>query len=305
MFELRQLQCFVAVAEELNFRRAAARMYMTQPPLSRQVRLLEHELRVELFLRTNRTVRLTPAGIAFLKEARRLLALADNAASSAQRVARGESGLIKLGFTGGSSYSFLPKLLAQTGTIIKSIDIVLHEMMTRDQIDALQSHAIDLGILRGPLDAPDLESASIAREMMMLAVPRGHQFAKGRMPSLTDLKNEPFITFSPVDGPYFYELVERLFKNAGVRARYVQWVGQIHSILALVSARQGIALVPESACALHFDRVVIRKIKMRPVCAELFLAWAKDNANPALPIFRKAVLRQFASEALKGRMRYS
>jgi DNA-binding transcriptional LysR family regulator len=296
MFELRQLQCFVAVAEELNFRRAAVRMYMTQPPLSRQVRLLEHELQVKLFLRTNRSVKLTSAGIVFLKEARRLLALAENAASSAQRIARGESGLVKLGFTGGSSYSFLPKLLAHASAVLKNIDLVLHEMMTRDQIEALQSHAIDLAVLRRPFDTPNLECACIAREMMVLAVPPGHQFAKGRMPTLTDLKSEPFITFSPVDGPYFYELVESLFKNTGVQARYVQWVGQIHSILALVSARQGIAMVPESARALHFDRVVIRKINMPPVFAELFLAWAKDNTNPALPLFRKVVLKQFATK---------
>jgi DNA-binding transcriptional LysR family regulator len=296
MFELRQLQCFVAVGEELHFRRAAARLHMTQPPLSRQIRLLEHEMQVELFVRTNRSVKLTPAGSAFLKEARRLLDFAANAASSAQRIARGESGLLNLGFTAGSSYSFLPKLLAHTNTYLKNIDIVLHEIMTRDQIDALHAHAIDISVLRRTFEGPNLEVACVAREMMMLAVPRGHPLAVGRMPTLDRLKGEPFITFSPEDGPYFYELVERLFKNAGVPTQYVQRVGQIHSILSLVSAGQGIALVPESAHALHFDRVVIRKIKMRPVFAELFLAWAKDNANPALPLFRRVVLKQFATK---------
>jgi DNA-binding transcriptional LysR family regulator len=296
MFELRQLQCFVAVGEELHFRRAAARMHMTQPPLSRQIRLLEHEMQVELFVRTNRSVRLTPAGSAFLKEARRLLAHAGNAASSAQRISRGESGLLNLGFTAGSSYSFLPKLLAHTNSYLKNIDIVLHEMVTRDQIEALHAHAIDVSVLRRTFETPNLEVACVAREMMMLAVPHGHPLAAGRMPTLNDLKNELFITFSPVDGPYFYELVERLFKNAGVPTQYVQRVGQIHSILALVSAGQGVALVPESARALHFNRVVIRKIKMPPTFAELFLAWAKDNANPALPLFRRVVLKQFAAK---------
>jgi DNA-binding transcriptional LysR family regulator len=119
------------------------------------------------------------------------------------------------------------------------------------------------------------------------------------MPALADLKGEPFITFSPVDGPYLYELVERLFRNAAVETRYVQRVGQIHSILALVSAGQGIAIVPESARALQFNKVVIRRIKMSPLFAELFLAWAKDNTNPALPLFRKVVLRQFATKPSK------
>lgn len=295
MFEFRQLQCFVAVGEELNFRRAAVRMHMTQPPLSRQVRLLEHEMQVALFVRTSRSVKLTPAGDAFLREARRLIALAENASSSAQRIARGESGLLNLGFTAGSSYSLLPRLLAHTNTYLKDIDIVLHEMLTRDQINALNAHAIDVSVLRPTPSTPNIEATCVAREMMLLAVPHGHRLAKGRMPTIKDLKGEPFITFSPADGPYFYELVERIFSSAGVPTQYVQRVGQIHSILALVSAGQGIALVPESARALHFDRVAIRKIKMPPVFAELYLAWAKDNANPALPLFRKVALTQSQS----------
>jgi DNA-binding transcriptional LysR family regulator len=295
MFELRQLQCFVAVGEELNFRRAAVRMHITQPPLSRQIRLLEYEMAVQLFVRTSRSVTLTPAGGAFLQEARRLLALAANAASSAQQIARGESGLINLGFTAGSSYSFLPKLLAHAKTQLKKVDIVLHEMLTRDQIEALQANAIDISVLRRTFKTPNIESVCVAREAMMLAVPHGHRLAKGRMPTIQDLQGEPFITFSPVDGPYFYELVERIFSTAGAPAQYVQRLGQIHSILALVSAGQGIALVPESARVLHFDRVVIRRIKMTPVFAELYIAWAADNANPAIRLFRQAVLSQLTS----------
>ena len=294
MFDLKQLQCFVAVGEELHFGRAAKRMYMTQPPLSRQIQLPEHELRIQLFIRTNRSVKLTPAGKAFLQEARRLLALAGNAASSAQRIARGESGLLKLGFTGGSSYSFLPKMLAHTNAVLKNIDIVLHEMMTRNQIEALHAHAIDISLLRLTSEPSDLEFACVAREAMMLAVPRAHRFATGRMPTLKDLRGEPFITFHPLDGRYFYELIERLFKNAAAPTNFVQRVGQIHSILALVSAGQGIALVPESARVLQFNGTIIRKMKMTPIYGELFLAWKADNGNPALPPFLKLVLKQFA-----------
>jgi DNA-binding transcriptional LysR family regulator len=294
MFDLKQLQCFVAVGEELHFGRAAKRMYMTQPPLSRQIQLLEHELQIQLFIRTNRSVKLTPAGRVFLQEARRLLALAETAASSAQRIARGESGLLKLGFTGGSSYRFLPKMLAYTNAALKNINIVLHEMMTRNQIEALHAHTIDISLLRLTSPPSNLEFACVAREALMLAVPRGHRFATGRMPTLKDLGGEPFITFHPVDGRYFYELIERLFKNAAVPTHFVQRVGQIHSILALVSAGQGIALVPESARALQFNGTIIRKIKMDPVYGELFLAWKADNGNPALPPFRKIVLKQFA-----------
>jgi DNA-binding transcriptional LysR family regulator len=293
MFALKQIECFVAVVEELHFGRAAARLHMTQPPLSRQIRLLEHELNIQLLVRTSRIVKVTPAGAVFFQEARQLLSLAQNASSTAQRIARGEAGIINLGFTAGSSYAFLPRLLARTGSSMKNTDIVLHEMMTRDQIEALHGHTIDVSILRHTIEAKNLELVCVAREMLMLAIPRGHHLARGRTPTLKDLENVPFITFSPVDGPYFYELIERLLKNAAVQAKYVQRVGQIHSILALVSAGQGVAIVPESAKALRFDHIIIRKLKMPPVFAELFLAWKTDNCNPALPHFLKAILREF------------
>jgi DNA-binding transcriptional LysR family regulator len=299
MFDLRQLECFVSVAEELHFGRAAARMHMTQPPLSRQIGLLEYDLKFQLFARTSRLVKITPAGTVFLKEARRLLALASNATSSAQRVARGEAGLLKLGFTAGSSYSFLPRLLGHTNTSLKNTDIILHEMKTRDQVEALLGHTIDVSVLRHTFTEKSIEFACVAREMMMIAVPQGHRFASGRAPTLKDLSGEPIVGFSPIDGYYFHELVERQFRNAGVLPQYVQQVGQIHSILALVGAGQGVALVPDSARALHFNRIILRKIKMAPVFAELFLAWRADNPNPALPRFLEAVLREFSIDQTK------
>jgi DNA-binding transcriptional LysR family regulator len=300
MFHLRQIECFVAVAEELHFGRAAARLHMTQPPLSRQIRLLEHELKIDLFSRTSRTVRITAAGSVFLPEARRILALAANAASAAQRTARGEAGLINLGFTAGSSYSFLPRLIAHTNLSLRHLDVVLHEMLTRDQIEALHGHTVDVSILRRTPEATGIKFVCVAREIMVVAVPRGHRLSKGRAPTLGELEGESFITFSPVDGPYFHELVERMLKNAGVQVNCIQRVGQIHSILSLVSTGQGIALVPQSAQALRFDHVILRKLKMRPEFSELFMAWKMDNPNPALPIFLKSVLREFAIRQAKN-----
>ncbi len=294
MFDLKQLQCFIAVGEELHFGRAARRMFMTQPPLSRQIRLLEHELQIQLFIRTSRSVKLTPAGAVFLREAQKLVALAGNAAEAAQRVARGESGLLHLGFTAGSSYSFLPKMLARTNTALKNVDIVLHEMVTRQQIEALDAHAIDVGVMRLPPDRESIARICVARECLMLAVPRGHRLATGPLPTLRSLQGEAFITYNPHDGQYCYELIDGLFSNAAVPTRYVQRVSQIHSILALVSASQGVALVPESARALRFDGIVIRRMKMRPVFAELFLVWKSDNENPALPHFCSLAIRNFA-----------
>ena len=276
---------------------------MTQPPLSRQIRLLEHELKVELFRRTSRSVTLTPAGTVFLSEARRMLALAENAAYQAQRVARGESGLLRLGFTAGSSYSFLPKLLSQLRISLTGVEVELHEMVTKQQLDGLRDMVIDVGLLRTLGQQENIQGIRVARDHMMLAVPAGHRLARGRAPALIDLLDEPFITFDPVDGAYFYELIDRQFKDAGIQTNYVHKVSQIHSILALVAAGQGISLVPESARALHFAGTVVRKVRMRSVSAELFVAWRTNNANPVLPEFLNQVKKHFAlpdSKALKS-----
>jgi DNA-binding transcriptional LysR family regulator len=148
MLDLKQLECFVAVCEKLHFGRAARRLFMTQPPLSRQIQLLEHELGILLLARNRRSVKLTPAGIVFLQEARKLLEIAKNAAQTAQRIAHGESGVLELGFTAVSGYSFLPELLKKVNAGLKGIEIVLHEMVTSRPVNALQEHEIDAGLLR-------------------------------------------------------------------------------------------------------------------------------------------------------------
>ncbi len=294
MFDLKQLQCFVAVGEELHFGRAAKRLHMTQPPLSRHIQLLEFELQAKLLERTSRVVRLTPAGKSFLQEAVRVLALVQSATLSTQRIARGDAGLIRLAFTAGSSYSFLPKLLTQASESLHDIQVVLTEMVSRQQVEALHSSVIDIGLQRSPQAMQGLDRLCVAREKMVLAIPRNHALARGRLPKLADLAGEPFITFSPIDGHYFYALIDSLFARASITPRYVQQVSQIHSILALVSAGMGIALVPESARALHFGGIVLRQLKSDAVYADLHLVWRTDNDNPALPIFTSLVRRQFA-----------
>jgi DNA-binding transcriptional LysR family regulator len=294
MYELKQLRCFVAVGEELHFGRAARHLHMTQPPLSRQIQMLEEALSIELLNRTSRTVRLTPAGRAFLPEARRILALTESAAVAARRVAKGESGLIRMGFTASSSYIFLPRLLALANASLKGFGVVLNEMVTMQQMEALHANRIDFGLVRPLIDRRDVGMACAAREPLLLAVPSSHRFATGPPPAMKDLAGEPFITFSPGDGRYFYELIEKMFRKAGISARYVQHISQVHSILALVSAGIGIALVPETARKLHFEGAALRALGDPPVFAELFLVWLNENDNPALPAFRDLVLQHFA-----------
>src|SRR4051794_29343267 len=191
-FELRQLRCFVAVAEELHFGRAAARLNMTQPPLSRQVQLLEHGLDMLLLERTSRAVRLTPGGRAFLPEARRILELAEGAGLAAKRVARGEAGCIALGCTAAASYALLPKLISYATRTMPGVDLVVKEMVTGEQMEALASGRLDLGLVRHPFDRRLVDSACVLREPLLLAVSAGRLPARGAGSSSPPLDGPPF-----------------------------------------------------------------------------------------------------------------
>jgi DNA-binding transcriptional LysR family regulator len=285
MFELMQLRCFVAVAEELHFGRAATRMNMTQPPLSRQIQILERVLDVELFKRSSRSVELTAAGNAFLSDARRIVRLAEHARLTARRAAMGEIGALTLGFTAASGYSFVPQLIARARTALPNVDLRLKELVSVDQIDGLMTGQIDIGLLRPPLRRPELESRLVMREGLLIAC--HEDGVEGRPPpaSLADFDDLPVVMYSPDGARYFHDLVQGLMANAGVAPRYVQYLSQIHSILALVRAGLGVAIVPQAAGALHFEGVTFRALKEAREPVELLLGWRRDNDNPAIERF--------------------
>lgn len=294
MFELGQLRSFVAVAEELHFGRAAARLNMTQPPLSRQIQLLEHVLDVSLLERNSRTVRLTPAGRTFLPEARRLLRLAESAALSARRRARGDAGSVAIGFTTGSSYSFVPNLVATAGAEMPDVDFVLKEMRTADQMEALNSSRIDLGLVRLPIDRRGTDVICVQREPLMLVVPADHPLATKQEAVVRDVDRQPFIMYSPIEGHYFYDLLISIFHSAEVDPHYVQHISQQHSIVALVGAGLGLGIVSETANILQAAGRGVRFLRLRTkFVAELYAVWRRDNENPTLRLFRDLVLKQF------------
>jgi len=286
MFDLSQLQCFVAVAEELHFGRAAARLHMTQPPLSRQIKILEHVLEAQLFVRTSRSVRITPAGRSFLPEALRLLKLAESAALVAKSISSGKAGTVKIGFTAGSAQSFLPTLVTECRKLLPGVNLLLKEMVSGDQIDALESGQIDIGLLRPPIVHPEFDSLQVLAESLLVAVPKGHRLARRREILIKDLDGEPFVMYAPFEARYFYDLLVSQFAKARILPRFVQHLSQIHSILALVRAGLGLALIPESAGTLHVEHVVLRAIRTtppRPV--ELHMAWRRHDDAPLLPRF--------------------
>jgi DNA-binding transcriptional LysR family regulator len=282
MFTLDQVRAFVVVAEELHFGRAAGRLGMTQPPLSRQIQKLERAVGVQLLERDNRKVALTTAGDAFLQEARRMLALAAGALEQAHRISAGSAGTVRIGFTATSAFGVLTSLLDVVAEASPRIHLELFEMVTREQITKLAAGELDLGLARPPFDNSAFASRLLHREELLLAVPSGHRLGDDDRPVSPDqLVHEPLIMYSPLEAQYFYDLVVRLLPIPVENV--VHAVSQVLTMLWLVAGGRGIAFVPASAALLGIPGVTFRPIEGltgQPV--ELHLIWGRDARNPAL-----------------------
>ncbi|MBV6321179.1 LysR substrate-binding domain-containing protein [Duganella violaceipulchra] len=294
MFEISQLRCFVAVAEELHFSRAAERLNMTQPPLSRQIRLLEHNVGAELIERNSRVVRLTVAGKAFLPEATRILRLSHEAVLTARRAAKGEQGHLAIGFTSASGYSLLPEVVRRLRERCPGISLTLKELVSTAQVEALNSGELDLGLMRPHTLNAELETTLLATESLMLAI---HEDDAGNWPlepTLQSLHGKPFVMYSPFDARPFHQMLSERFAKAGVEPDIIEHVGQVHTMLALVRARLGVALIAEGAGRLRFDGLVMRKMETEPV--QMVCVHRRDNENPVLAVFKREVLPTFHAD---------
>lgn len=291
MFEISQIRCFVAVAEELHFSRAAERLNMTQPPLSRQIRLLEHQIGTPLLDRTSRTVRLTAAGRSFFQEAARILRLAEEAAYTARRVAKGETGFLSIGFTAASGYGLLPKFVRLVREHCPGVALTLKELVSRDQLNALASGQLDLGLLRPHVDSDEFATAVLSKEGLVLAIPEAQAGDWPDRPVAADLHGRALLMYSPYEADYFYRLTRAIFDRAGAVPTIVEYVAQIHTMLALVHAGIGVALIPEAATRLHFEGVVLRRIETDPARpVETIGVFRRDNDNPVLSIVKSQIL---------------
>ncbi|VTU33143.1 Hca operon transcriptional activator [Variovorax sp. PBS-H4] len=293
MIQFSQVRCFVAVAQELHFGRAAKRLHMTQPPLSRQIQQLEHALGVVLLERDRRQVRLTAAGRAFLPEADHLMRVAEAASLTAQRATSGTVGSVRLGYVPGISCTLLPPLVAALSRDFPDVDTDLRELSTHEQVDALRSDRLDLGLVRMPWARGEFDTCCLVREAFIAAVPAGHLLASRERLSIGDLHRQPMLMFHPAQGGYFYELLVRLFESEGVSPRYLQYARQAYSMIGLVSAGMGVALMPTSNAMLGLPGVVFLPIDLptAPV-AELHLIWRKIDPvdAPAVEAIRTRIL---------------
>ena len=282
MFTFDQLAGFIAVAEELHFGRAAERLNMTQPPLSRQIQKLEKIVGAELLERDNRRVELTAAGRTFLDEARRLMALAERAPATARRIASGRAGVLRIGFTAASGFSILGPVLDGLSRIIPDVDIELQELVTGEQLTGLLTGELDLGLARPPFDQATFDSRLLYRESMVLAVPEGHPLSLLDRPvTADDLSDEPLIMHSPTQARYFYDLVVRMVPVR--HANVVHTVSQILTMVSLVAAKRGLAFVPHSATMLGIHGVGFLPLEGGSrEQVELHALWNRRITNPAL-----------------------
>lgn len=289
MLDMGHVKSFVAVASELNFSRAARRLNMTQPPLSRQIRLLEQHLDVTLFERNSRRVTLTPAGLTFLTEAQKLLAQGDAAITATRRAARGRAGSIRSAFIGAATYGFLPRFISAARAIAPQIELELVQMETAEQLQAINRGDVDLGFSRPLSGTHQLQSLCVVREPMMLAIPRAHPLASRRRPALDALNGEPIITFSP-QARYLHDKLNALISENNITPRIVQSMTHSQAILSLVSAGIGLAIVPAATHNACFDNVVFRPLDLKQECiAELHAVWSPENRNPLLPEIRAVI----------------
>jgi len=262
--ELRQLRYFVAVAEELHFRRAAARLHMSQPPLSHQIRLLEEELGCELLARTRRRVEMTPAGEAFLRDARAILADVDRAARNARRIHDGQTGLLRVSFAGSALLSLVPRVVQRLSVTHPEIDIELHERSTSEQVRALAAGATDLGLAPLPVGDADVEVDVLVRERTVAALPAAHPLAHRERLQMRALAEYPFVLFPRQQAPGYHDMLMQAVTRAGTPPRVIQQAAETQTIIGLVAAGVGVSLVPSSVQQLALDGVAYRPVDDAP-----------------------------------------
>lgn len=257
-FEFFQLRCFIAVAEELNFRRAADRMNMTQPPLSRQIKLLEHSLGIQLLERSSRQVSLTSAGANFLSNAVDLLKRSEYAVLSARQAERGEIGTIALGFVPSAAMEFVPRVAQALRDALPGVTFNPTEMMSYEILEALRSGQLDFGLTRSVPQGGGIEGQCVVREPFVLVMPKDHPLTKPLVVTLADLDGVDLVGYSRERGGFVRDMQSVLFKGAGVAPNIALEVSQTHTVLTLVNRGLGVALVPSSSQVMKMDNLCFR-----------------------------------------------
>lgn len=283
----RQLQQFVAVAEELSFRKAAQRLHMSQPPLTQAVRRLERNVGVRLLERSRNAVSLTAGGQVFLEDAKRMLDRMQGMIEAARRAAEGARGRLRISFVPSAALGLVPLVVAEFRRRYPDVALELYSDTTTTQLDSLRAGRTDVGIVVPPLrDATDIRVTPLCRERLVVVVPAAHKFGASRFIRLEQLADEPFVLFPLSQGPAFLSAILLACRRAGFFPRVVQESPQMHMIVTLVACGIGVSLVPAAMAAVQRANVSYLDIRGRfKPQYELAAASLKQAENPVLARF--------------------
>jgi len=286
--ELRHLRYFVAVAEELSFTRAAERLHIGQPPLSQQIQALEAEVGAQLLERSKRWVRLTEAGKLFLNDARRVLALSEQAKLTAQRAQRGETGELRVGFTFSTPFTPLfARVIRRYRQQYPGVVLTLHELATLPQLAALEARELDLGFVRTVSTAlpESIRLTELRQDPLLLVLPSDSPLARKKKVPVKDLEGLPFVMYPKDAGTGIYPQIFRLCRAAGFAPQIAMEAGEASTIIGLVAAGCGVTVLPDAFNNIHMEGVVYRRLDDPAATTSLLLAQRADDSSPLVEAF--------------------
>jgi DNA-binding transcriptional LysR family regulator len=303
--ELRHLRYFVAVAEELHFGRAALRLHLAQPPLSQQIRKLEEILGYPLFLRTSRAVKLTSAGEVFLERAKRTLRSVQEDMDEARSIGRGEEGFLRVGFIGSAMLTPLPAMLGRYRRLYPKVNLQLHESYTSAVVQKLLKGELDAGFLRDSGPASGLQIEPLFFEPFIAVVPKTHPLARYQTISAKELREEPFVFFSPSAGTLAYEKPVSLCEEHGFRPRVVQEAPQWLTIMRLVGAGLGVTIAPACVKQIAAPNLVCLSLRNAMVQSNIELAYRTGEDRAIVEAIASVARDSFPKRRQRNRVRSS
>ncbi len=283
--ELRHLRYFVTLANELHFGRAASKLFIVQPALSKQIQELEKELKVTLLERTKRKVSLTPAGAYFWEEAQRILGQIEEIRNHLPMIERGEQGEIRLGYVGSCIHTFLPEILVALNQQYPVIQTYLSEMTTASQLEAMQKGMLDVAFVRNPPFDERWDSRLMYRETFSLVLPADHPINAHNFAGLQAFAREKFILTTRQDGAAYHNQQLSICEDAGFFPNIVHETVHGHTVLQLIEKKLGISFLPTSFSRVNTAAVKFIELKGIPQRAEITALWERENPNPVLKVF--------------------
>jgi LysR family transcriptional regulator, benzoate and cis,cis-muconate-responsive activator of ben and cat genes len=280
LMDLKHLRAFVAVAESLSFSRAAQRLHVSQPALSKQIRLLEEDLEAKLFVRDRRSVCLTSVGKEILSDAESLLLSADDLKHRAQAATGGAAGRLRMGFVASATPEIIPQITLALHKAFPNVGLHLRNTPTVQQVDGLHERSMDVGIVRLPLREPGIAVFPLSVEPFAIVLSRQHPLRRNGQITMRDLQEEAFVAYSERLAPEFLQHWTGLCRKAGFTPRITQEVAEMETAVALVSAGLGVAVVPEGVARRHRNTLTVIALRGERIRSEVGVAILKLDPPP-------------------------